>query len=61
MQNGENCAYILYHYCALANEGKVIGLDLSFMNRGTSFKSLDSNWSMIRRFLSMTLTITLET
>ena len=37
MQNGENCGFILRHYCGLAS-GKVIGLDLSFMNRGTSYK-----------------------
>lgn len=52
-QNGENIATILNHYCGRnqVDRKSASKIEISFFNRGTSLKSLEANWDLIRNFL----------
>ena len=47
-QTGENLGHILNHYF----RGHTGAIPLEQFNRGTSFRSRDSNWALIRKFLA---------
>lgn len=52
-QNGENIATILNHYCGRnqTDRKSASKIEISFFNRGTSLKSLEANWDLVRNFL----------
>ena len=52
-QSGENIGYILNYYYSRNPDQVAAGyIEMKFMNRGTSYKSVESNWQLIKRFLS---------
>ena len=52
-QSGENIACILnLHYIAAHGATPAGFIDLKQLNGGTSFQMRDSNWALIRKFLS---------
>ncbi|CAG5095787.1 Oidioi.mRNA.OKI2018_I69.XSR.g14336.t1.cds [Oikopleura dioica] len=50
-QNGELIGYILNHYYC-RNEPVLGWIEISQMNQGTSFNSMNANWDLVRRFLA---------
>lgn len=50
-QNGELIGFILNHYYC-GNKPVLGWIEMSQMNQGTSFKSMDANWDLVRRFLA---------
>lgn len=50
-QSGENVAFILNYY--YSDNVPIAGsIDMKQLNRGTSFRMRDSNWALIRKFLT---------